>query len=108
MTMARTIRLYRLPAEPATKGLRPMTAADVPAVTRLLNAHLARFSLTQHFSEEEVQHWCADGGMRAKGEGLAQGLGLFGFVPTCCNTCKQCVYMPVTGHVCVRQVCHLW
>lgn len=57
MTMARTIRLYKLPAEPATPGLRPMTAADVPAVTQLLNGYLARYKLTQHFSQEEVSHW---------------------------------------------------
>ena len=57
MTMARTIRLYRLPAEPSTPGLRPMVASDVPEVTRLLNSYLGRFKLTQHFSEDEVKHW---------------------------------------------------
>lgn len=57
MTMARTIRLYKLPPQPATPGLRPMTAADVPAVTQLLNGYLAKYKLTQHFSQEEVAHW---------------------------------------------------
>jgi glycylpeptide N-tetradecanoyltransferase len=57
MTMARTIRLYKLPAEPVTQGLRPMTPADVPAVADLLNGYLARYKLTQHFSQEEVGHW---------------------------------------------------
>jgi glycylpeptide N-tetradecanoyltransferase len=57
MTMARTIRLYKVAAEPVTQGLRPMTAADVPAVTMLLNGYLAKYKLTQHFSQEEVAHW---------------------------------------------------
>jgi glycylpeptide N-tetradecanoyltransferase len=57
MTMARTLKLYRLPSSTATPGLRPMVAADVPAVTALLNAYLARYKLTQHFDEAEVAHW---------------------------------------------------
>ena len=32
MTMARTLKLYKLLDAPATPGLRPMTAADVPQV----------------------------------------------------------------------------
>lgn len=32
MTMARTLKLYKLLDVPATPGLRPMTAADVPQV----------------------------------------------------------------------------
>ncbi|WIA37733.1 hypothetical protein OEZ86_014613 [Tetradesmus obliquus] len=57
MTMARTIKLYRLPASTTTPGLRPMEARDTAAVTELLNGHLAQFKLTQHFSEDEVAHW---------------------------------------------------
>jgi glycylpeptide N-tetradecanoyltransferase len=57
MTMARTIKLYRLPSSTATPGLRAMEARDVPAVTGLLNSHLAQFKLTQHFSDDEVAHW---------------------------------------------------
>ena len=57
MTMARTIKLYKLPAAPATPGLRPMTAADAPAVAALLNQYLGCFKLSQHFSVDEVQHW---------------------------------------------------
>jgi hypothetical protein len=30
MTLARTLKLYKLLDAPATPGLRPMTAADVP------------------------------------------------------------------------------
>jgi glycylpeptide N-tetradecanoyltransferase len=57
MTMARTIKLYRLPSTTATPGLRAMEARDVPAVTALLNRHLEQFKLTQHFLEDEVAHW---------------------------------------------------
>jgi glycylpeptide N-tetradecanoyltransferase len=57
MTMARTIKLHRLPSSTVTPGLRPMQAADVPAVTALLNGYLQQFKLTQHFTEEEVHHW---------------------------------------------------
>ncbi len=30
MTMARTIKLFKLPAEPVTPGLRPMERRDIP------------------------------------------------------------------------------
>lgn len=57
MTLARTIRLYQLPDVPEIAGIRPATAADVPAITRLINAYLPAFSLHPVLSEEEVAHW---------------------------------------------------
>jgi len=57
MTMARTIKLYKLPAGTATPGLRELQAADVPAVTQLLNSYLTKYKLTQIFTEEDVAHW---------------------------------------------------
>lgn len=39
MTMARTVKLYKLPDQ-ASAPLRAMTPADVPSVTRLLNSYL--------------------------------------------------------------------
>ncbi|KAI9106219.1 acyl-CoA N-acyltransferase, partial [Phlyctochytrium arcticum] len=57
MTMARTIRLYKLPEVTATPGLRQMVANDVPSVTKLLNSYLKRFPMAPHFSEDEVRHW---------------------------------------------------
>jgi glycylpeptide N-tetradecanoyltransferase len=66
MTLARTIKLYKLPPATATPGLRPMVAADAPAVARLLNSYLSCFKLAQHFSADEVQHWCASPGTGQK------------------------------------------
>ena len=57
MTLARTIKLYKLPSTPATPGLRPMRESDAPAVAALLNAYLAKFKLAQKFTPEEAAHW---------------------------------------------------
>lgn len=57
MTMARTIKLYKLPDVPATPGLRPMVEADVPQVTALLNEYLKDYQLAPVLDEEEVRHW---------------------------------------------------
>lgn len=57
MTMARTIKLYRVAERTSTPGLRPMRPGDVPAACRLLNDYLARFKLRQHFTEDEFAHW---------------------------------------------------
>ena len=61
MTMARTIKFYKLPEEPLTPGLRPMETRDIPQVQKLLNSYLDRYSLAAVFSEEEVAHWCGPG-----------------------------------------------
>mmetsp|Transcript_16098 Transcript_16098/g.34830 ORF Transcript_16098/g.34830 Transcript_16098/m.34830 type:complete len:429 (-) Transcript_16098:795-2081(-) len=57
MTMARTIKLYKLPDQPATPGLRSLEPRDVPQVTAMLNEYLSKFRLTQVFNDEEVAHW---------------------------------------------------
>ena len=56
MTMARTIKLYKLPEETATPGLRPMERRDVAGVTALLKDYLAQFPVAPVFSESEVKH----------------------------------------------------
>jgi len=38
-------------------GLRPATAKDVPAITRLLNAFLGKFAFAPSLAEDEVAHW---------------------------------------------------
>lgn len=43
--------------EPKTKGLRPLTAADVPSACRLLNAYLGKFHLVPVYTEHDFAHW---------------------------------------------------
>ena len=57
MTMARTQKLYRLPTETATPGLRPMTMEDVPGAHKLLTTHLEQYDLFVQFSVDEFAHW---------------------------------------------------
>lgn len=59
MTMARTLKLYKLPDVPQTPGLRQMEGRDVPQVTALLASYLKGFSIAPQLSEEEVRHWLA-------------------------------------------------
>jgi glycylpeptide N-tetradecanoyltransferase len=57
MTMARMQKLYKLPTETTTPGLRLMEARDVDGVHALLATYLERFQLKIVFSKEEVAHW---------------------------------------------------
>ncbi|GAB4819366.1 hypothetical protein N2152v2_006412 [Parachlorella kessleri] len=56
-TMARCIKLYKLPEQPATPGLRPMEGKDVPQVKALLDSYLQRYRLYPILDENEVRHW---------------------------------------------------
>ena len=51
MTMQRTIRLYRLPMETKTEGLRLAQDKDMPRITQLLNDYLQKFDLCPVFHE---------------------------------------------------------
>merc|ERR1712039_1062565 len=57
MTMARTIKLYKLPDAPLIPGMREMQSADVPRVTELVTGYLRKFPLHPEFTAEEVAHW---------------------------------------------------
>lgn len=58
MTMASTIKLYKLPNQPQTKGFRPMQKEDVPQVhTLLLNYFQKHVPLYPLFDQEEIAHW---------------------------------------------------
>ncbi|CAL5224452.1 g7141 [Coccomyxa viridis] len=57
MTLARTLKLFKLPEEPQTPGLRPLTKQDVPQVTELLREYLSTYELAPVFTEEEVLHY---------------------------------------------------
>lgn len=57
MTMARTIKLYKLPADPKLPGLRKLQKKDIPKVKKILNDYLRQFALAPQFSIEECTHW---------------------------------------------------
>mmetsp|Transcript_4337 Transcript_4337/g.7622 ORF Transcript_4337/g.7622 Transcript_4337/m.7622 type:complete len:442 (+) Transcript_4337:114-1439(+) len=57
MTMARTIKLYKLPDNPQLPGMREMKKEDVPRVHELVSAYLKKFALHPDLSREEIEHW---------------------------------------------------
>lgn len=57
MTMARMQKLYKLPTEPHTPGLRAMEMKDVEGVHTLMQEYLSKFHLKVLFTLEEVEHW---------------------------------------------------
>jgi glycylpeptide N-tetradecanoyltransferase len=57
MTMARTIKLYKVPEAPTIPGVRKMEARDVASVTSLLEEYMIKFELAPKFTEEDVRHW---------------------------------------------------
>jgi glycylpeptide N-tetradecanoyltransferase len=57
MTHQRTIKLYALPPETSTPGLRQLTKADCPSACKLLNDYLSKFNIRMHFSNEDFEHW---------------------------------------------------
>lgn len=56
MTLARTIKFYKLPDATATPRLRKMEQTDVPQVHKLLNDYLDKYKIAQVFTEAEVAH----------------------------------------------------
>jgi len=57
MTMARTIKLYKVPDKPQLSGMREMEPRDVPRVAELVIGYLKKFPLHPEFNAEEVSHW---------------------------------------------------
>lgn len=57
MTMARTIKLYKLPDKPQLSGMRVMEKKDLTRVHELITSYLTRFPLHPKFDKEEVEHW---------------------------------------------------
>jgi len=57
MTMARTIKLYKVPDTPQLSGMRKMEQKDVHRVAELVTGYLKKFSLHPEFSPEEIGHW---------------------------------------------------
>jgi len=57
MTMARTIKLYKVPDKPQLSGMREMEPRDVPRVAELVIGYLKKFPLHPEFNAEEIGHW---------------------------------------------------
>jgi len=57
MTMARTIKLYKVPDTPQISGMRPMEQKDVHRVYELVSGYLSKFQLHPEFEEDELAHW---------------------------------------------------
>lgn len=57
MTMARTIKLFKVPDKPQLPGMREMEAKDVPRVHELVSGYLKKFALHPEFEADEIAHW---------------------------------------------------
>eukprot|EP00397_Hematodinium_sp_SG-2012_P021849 GEMP01022600.1.p1 GENE.GEMP01022600.1~~GEMP01022600.1.p1 ORF type:complete len:511 (+),score=116.21 GEMP01022600.1:14-1546(+) len=57
MTMARTLKLFKLSDKTHLEGMRKMTDADVDGVHELLTNYLKKFPLHPIFTKEELRHW---------------------------------------------------
>lgn len=57
LTMAGTIKMFKLPESPLIPGTRQMEPKDAPAVHKLLSQHLTKFPVAPHFSVEDILHW---------------------------------------------------
>merc|ERR1711904_467895 len=57
MTMARTIKLYKVPSQSQLMGMRQMTPEDLPRVWELVTSYLKRFHLHPELELDELGHW---------------------------------------------------
>lgn len=55
--MAMLKRHYQLPDKPRNSGVREMTAADVPAVRKILLEYMQKFDVRPEFDEAEIAHY---------------------------------------------------
>mmetsp|Transcript_49933 Transcript_49933/g.89918 ORF Transcript_49933/g.89918 Transcript_49933/m.89918 type:complete len:180 (+) Transcript_49933:2-541(+) len=57
MTMARTIKLYKVPEQCQLSGMRAMTKEDAPRVHGLVSSYLKKFHLHPEMTPAEIEHW---------------------------------------------------
>jgi glycylpeptide N-tetradecanoyltransferase len=57
MTMARMLRLNKLPDSTTCKELRPLTSKEVSSAQRLVMSYLPKFKLHPVMNEHEFAHW---------------------------------------------------
>jgi glycylpeptide N-tetradecanoyltransferase len=55
MTIARMIRLNKVPARPCL-ALREMEAKDIPQVAELYSRYMDRFDMATDMTKEEIEH----------------------------------------------------
>ncbi|CAJ0950847.1 unnamed protein product, partial [Mesorhabditis belari] len=55
-TMLRTIKLYKLPDDTKSTGLRVMEKKDIEGAHKLLNCHLEKYNLAPVFDQKEFEH----------------------------------------------------
>lgn len=70
MTLARMIRVNKIPASVSTPGLRPMEEKDIPQIADLFMRYMKRFVMSPLFNLEETKHHFLSGsGTGAIGDG---------------------------------------
>lgn len=57
MTLARLTKLYALPDEPQTPGIKPLEPKYVEAACELLETYLRNYRIAATFNKEEFAHW---------------------------------------------------
>jgi len=57
MNLTRTIKLFALPANTSTVGLRQLKKEDCPSACDLLNNYLKKFHIYMYYSQEDFEHW---------------------------------------------------
>lgn len=57
MTMARTIKLHKVPEKAQLSGMREMQPKDAQRVWELVSGYLKKFPLHPEFSKDELAHW---------------------------------------------------
>ena len=57
MTLQRALKLYKLPENPITPGLRKFKITDSKHVCDGLNLYLSKFELHPKFNEKDIIHW---------------------------------------------------
>ncbi|KAF9484744.1 N-myristoyl transferase [Pholiota conissans] len=71
MTLARMIRINKLPSATSIRGLREMEDKDIVAVTHLYTEYMKRFDMVPLFDIEEIRHQFMSG--RGEGEDPENG-----------------------------------
>jgi len=61
MTLARMIRINKLPAAPSMSGLREAEDRDIPELAALFTKCMERYSMVPIFNEQELQHQLLSG-----------------------------------------------